>query len=37
MKGVNNVVWYYQWLDLQGNKVIKGGRLVQKKDYLGYV
>jgi hypothetical protein len=31
------VVYYYQWLDLSGNKVIKGGKLLQKKDYMGYV
>jgi hypothetical protein len=35
--GVNNMVWYFQWLDIKGNKVLKGGKLVQKKDYMGQI
>ncbi|KRX03337.1 hypothetical protein PPERSA_05695 [Pseudocohnilembus persalinus] len=35
--GINNMVWYYMWLDQKRNGVIKGGDLVQKRDYYGSV
>ena len=31
------MVWYYHWLDLSQNKVIKGGKLINQKDYMGYI
>lgn len=35
--GLNNVVWYYCWLDQKRNGVIKGGDLTQKKEFLGNI
>jgi hypothetical protein len=35
--GANNIVSFYQWLDLRGNKVFKGGKFIVKRDYMGYI
>ncbi|EAR82687.2 WD40 repeat protein (macronuclear) [Tetrahymena thermophila SB210] len=35
--GINNNVWYYLWLDQKRNGIIKGGEMIQKRDYLGSV
>ncbi|EGR31945.1 WD repeat protein [Ichthyophthirius multifiliis] len=35
--GINNIIWYYLWLDQKRNAIIKGGELVQKRDYMGNV
>lgn len=35
--GINNMIWYYQWLDQKKNGLIIQGELVQKRDYVGSV
>lgn len=34
---MNNIVWYYRWLDPETKTVISGGKLVHKRDYYSSV
>ena len=34
---MNNIVWYFSWFDIKQQRVIKGGNLIQKRDYFGSV
>ena len=37
IQGINNMVWYYRWLEPKKRLVIPGGQLVMKRDYFSSV